>query len=692
MGRIMNNNRLKYLFYCIAFLLLLLMLKGGKDAGISGDEYFHYDQSVSVYKYLSTLGKDTSALDTPNTHLKYYGQSFDNLTTIIIRWFKVDDIFLFRHLSCSVAGWLTVIVSALLAIWLAGYGAGILVIMLFALSPTFLGHAQNNLKDIPFALSYIAAILFTLRFFYNENKNKIYDAIFLTISIAFSISIRSGGLILICYLFLFFVLLHFYYYRKNSYLNWSSSVKHLLQIILISILALILSLALWPYAQQNPIHNLLKSYTVMSQFPTTIKQLFEGKMEWSDLMPWYYLPKYMVITIPLIVFAGIISFAILSKKIFNKENFLKYGFVIFSILFPIVFVIYEKSNLYGSWRHFLFVYPSIILLAALGFYHLFSYLKNKYHTGIVLLFAIGIAIHPLRFMILNHPFYYLYYNQLVGGLNGAYGNYETDYYYHTLREGSEWLSKYLESNKQEGEIRIATNFSVNWYFRNQPKIRSFYSQYDDRSQKDWDYMIVGNSYIPPFQLQNKIWPPKNAIHVIYADQVPVCAILKRETKLDLQGYEALMKGDVSQSTRLFNDALKINAQDELIFYNFATALVKEGKIDSARVVLESALKFNPGYEPVLMYLGNIALKQNNPKEAIQYFETLIDSNRKYYEAYVALSKLLMDSEMAKARALLKTCLTMDPGYKPAIISLADSYRKSDPEIAKKYDDLANTFK
>ena len=93
-----------------------------------------------------------------------------------------------------------------------------------------------------------------------------------------------------------------------------------------------------------------------------------------------------------------------------------------------------------------------------------------------------------------------------------------------------------------------------------------------------------------------------------------------------------------------------------------------------------------------MYLGNIALTQNNPRKAIGYYETLLGCNRKYNEAYVALSKLLMDSDMAKARGLLKTCLTMNPGYKPAIISLADSYRKSNPEIAKKYDELANKYK
>jgi hypothetical protein len=33
---------------------------------------------------------------------------------------------------------------------------------------------------------------------------------------------------------------------------------------------------------------------------------------------------------------------------------------------------------------------------------------------------------------------------------------------------------------------------------------------------------------------------------------------------------------------------------------------------------------------------------------------------------------------------------MNPRYKPAIVALADTYRESDPEIAKKYDELANS--
>ncbi len=688
----MTNKHLKYIFYSIAALLLILMLKGGVDGGISGDEYLHYNQSVYVYDYFASHGKDTTALNTPVTHLKYYGQSFDNLTTILVRWFNIDDLFLFRHLSCSLVGWLTVIVTAFFAVWLAGYGAGIFVILLFALSPTFMGHAQNNLKDIPFALSYIAAIFFTQKMLFNNNKTKISDALLLTASIAFSISIRPGGLLLICYLFFFFFL--FYIYKHLYFNQFEPPIfrKKLIYIFLISATAWFFSILLWPYAQLNPILNVWKSYEVMTQFPTTLKQLFEGKIEWSDLMPWYYLPKYMAITIPLIIFAGLAAFVVLSKKIINTDNLIKYGFLVFSILFPVIFVIYEKSNLYGSWRHFLFIYPSIILLAAIGFSSLFKYLKSKYLIIAAVLITLILAIHPAKFMIRNYPYYYLYYNQMVGGLNGAYGNYETDYYYHSIREGSEWLEKYLATNKQKDSIKIATNFSVNWYFRNHPTIETFYCQYDERSQRDWDYMIVANSYIPVNKIKDKTWPPKNAIHVIYADEVPICAVLKRGTKLDLQGYEALKRGDNAEAIRFFEDVVKFNTQDELIFYNFAAALAKEGKMDSAKTMLHAALKINPCYEPVLMYLGNIAISQNNPGDAIRYYETLIGCNRKYFEAYIGLSKLLMVKDIAKARELLKTCLILNPRYKPAILALADSYRKTDPEVARKYDELANTYK
>jgi tetratricopeptide (TPR) repeat protein len=100
---------------------------------------------------------------------------------------------------------------------------------------------------------------------------------------------------------------------------------------------------------------------------------------------------------------------------------------------------------------------------------------------------------------------------------------------------------------------------------------------------------------------------------------------------------------------------------------------------------------NPDFEPAIMYLGNIAKAQGKDIVARQYYESLITKNLKYFEAYVELSKLLTDKDIYSARGLLRKCLTLSPGYIPAITALADTYRKTDPGIAKQYDDLANTI-
>ncbi len=130
----------------------------------------------------------------------------------------------------------------------------------------------------------------------------------------------------------------------------------------------------------------------------------------------------------------------------------------------------------------------------------------------------------------------------------------------------------------------------------------------------------------------------------------------------------------------------------MTLYNFAAALYNDQQFQKADSVLKKGLEINPDCEQILMYLGNIAGSQNKTDEAIMYYKRVIEANRKYYEAYVVLSGLLVDRDINMARDLLRTCLTMSPRYKPAIVALADTYRKTNSDIAKKYDELANSIK
>jgi tetratricopeptide (TPR) repeat protein len=280
----------------------------------------------------------------------------------------------------------------------------------------------------------------------------------------------------------------------------------------------------------------------------------------------------------------------------------------------------------------------------------------------------------------------------VGGLKGAYGNYETDYYYHSIREGSEWLISYIRDHNDGDSIKIGTSFPANWFFRNEKNISVKYFPYDERSQHDWDFYLSANSYISPYLLTNNLWPPKNTIKNIEAAGIPICTVLKRDNTNDLLAYQALNQNHPEEAVKYFEEVIKKDCKDELIFYNFAAATYNLGDKEKTMSLLEKGLEINPEHELNLMFQANIYANEGDTASAAEFYQKLIGINRKYFDAYPALAKIWIgNKENKKARELLKSCLRMYPGFKEAIAGLADSYRSTDPDIAKKYDELAKTI-
>jgi len=663
----MKGTRLKILFLCLSFLFLAALLLVSKDAGISGDEEVHYQQSEKVYRYFASDGKNTEALNTPKTHLQYYGQSPDNICTILVHWFKIRNIYGFRHLFSSFLGWLAIFISALFVRWLKGDRAAIFTLVLFAVSPRFLGHMQNNLKDIPFALAYISGIFAIIKVVFTHlDKRKWTDTLFLIISIAFAISIRTGGLLLIFYMgFAIFIKIIF---EKNR--DKTEITKNVLYFLMITIISYLAGLLLWPYGLRNILLNPWKSLIVMGQFPTTLRQIFEGNFIWSDFEPWYYLPKYMLITIPLIVFTGILFFFITIKSIIRGNSHIIYGLLLLFCFFPPIFVILIHANLYGAWRHLIFIYPCLIIMAAMGFNELWQRIKFIPGHSVFTAIFILMMIHPVKFMIAAHPYYYLYYNQLTGGLKGAYSKYETDYYYHTMRSGSEWLKNYMDKNGIKGNKIIGSNFPVKDYFNNETQLKFNCFKYERRNDYNWDYAIICNSYISPVMLNNGNFPPEGTIHTVQIDNVPVCAVVKRLSKLPFKAGKDFKLKQYKTAEEKYIRSLSFYSKDEFLYYQIGLIMNKTNNTEKSLYYIEKSLNTNPHYEPSLLLHAMLKEKEGNIKMAKMELKKLIKINKKYFQPYVMLSRIEQkQGHTEEAKNILINCLTINPKYQPALKEL-----------------------
>ncbi|MFA7081165.1 MAG: glycosyltransferase family 39 protein, partial [Bacteroidales bacterium] len=168
-----KKNIWQYLFYIIAGISLISMIFASQDAGISGDEFFHTEHAEHVFNFYKTGGQDTLATTvTDNNNLPLYGQLIDNIAHGIGLLFNVDDYMALRHGLNSIVGFLAILFVGLFVKRVAGWRAGVFSLVLMLVSPRFIGHSFNNLKDIPFAAASMMSIYYIVKFLDELPKSK----------------------------------------------------------------------------------------------------------------------------------------------------------------------------------------------------------------------------------------------------------------------------------------------------------------------------------------------------------------------------------------------------------------------------------------------------------------------------------------------------------------------------------------
>jgi len=640
-----KKNPWFWLFFALLAITLFAMPVMSKDAGNSGDEDgFQIPQGRNIVNYFKTSGEDTTCMTFEN--LKYYGSSPDVIAEYWNQTFKVENINITRHIFNALYGWIALLFAGLIACLIGGWRAGALTVLLLFLSPRFLGHSFNNSKDIPFAAGVMAAIYFMTLFFKQFPKVKISTLIFLILFIAFSISVRIGGVLLYAYFGLFGLIYLIIDYWQNKpkfkFQNLKFKVPRLLLYGLgVTIVSYFLGLLLWPYALQAPLKHPLEAFSEMSKFAIGIRQNFEGVMQWSDMLPWYYTPKFILMTIPIAVIIGLICFFVFLWK--DKKNYLNYFIIFFSFFFPIFWIVYTNANVYGGWRHTLFAYPPMVVAAGLGFNLVIEWItqKTKTHTLINIVATVIILLllwNPIRHIIKNHPYQYIYFNELSGGMDKVYGNYEMDYYYHSTREASEWVIAHAQKSGLESgdKIRVASWHvaSVRYFFRNDTAdYRVDFSRWYERGNNDWDYAIFTITGMMPEEIKNANFPPANTVYEIKVDDKPIALVLKRKTKDDLIGFRLKNNREFGSAIYHLKKAIEADPTNVSAYINLIESYFNSGKVDSAKIYIDQILEYVPKYEPANYMLAHYYNVTNNPDEALKILRMIREHNIKFKAAY-----------------------------------------------------------
>jgi tetratricopeptide (TPR) repeat protein len=684
--------RLAFFVTALAIFLILPILSTG--AGLSGDDEKHYQHAAKVYRYFTE--DDPAALNDPVNKLNFYGQSFDLFTYLIIRLFSLEDHpYEARHVMVAISGAMVILFTGLLVKLFSGYSAGLLALILMFLSPRFLGHAFNNPMDIPFALGNIFALYHLARFLKKLPMISIRSAIWIAVGIGWANGIRIGGLLLIPYLFMFaglYILVHQWPWKFLSVHWWKFAFRGIGTLLLISAAGYLLSLLTWPYALQDIIHHPAKAFEVMTDIQVSIRVLYDGTIQWSDHLPWHYIPKNMIFTIPVIVLVGWLISSLTWFTDRKEGNGFWYFMLWFTLLFPILFIIYRESNVYGGWRHMIFVYPSMVALSAMAFASLIRKIpKNGLRYAATGLLVVGL-FHPLRHIIRNHPNTYIYFNELLGGINKTVGRFETDYYTNSLKPASDYFIRSILptlENTAGDPVRVVSNFSIDYYFREyRDRVQTLYSRYYDRGKFDWDYAILYCNYLHPYQLKNGLWPPKNTIHEIKVDDVVVAAIVERRNRDDFLGSKLLAEAMGEQSEVKLNQALfhlqsavEYDTANEIALLELGNAYSAFLRFDDARNTMDKLLEVYPDYDKALNIKGYSYLIEaeytQNPvllDEAIRIINTAISSNYKFYSGYYNLGMCYaLKDDRDNAEYNLKQAIRFNSKFKQAYIKLAELY-------------------
>ena len=423
-----------------------------RDYGVTWDEPYHVRYGERVLRYYASGFEDTEAVHKSN--LRYYGALFD-LTGALAERVSPFGAYETRHLLSALAGLAGVLGCCLLARSIGGNRAALLAALLLLVTPRWWGHSFFNPKDIPFAAGYVWSLYCITRAIPTLPRIPPKLALLTGLAIGSTLALRVGGVLLFFYLGLAMAIQLAHHFPRRGFGGaLATAGAQLKSLSMVAVPAWGLMLLFWPWAQSRPIRAPFEALSLMSQFVWRGTVLFEGRDFHVTEIPRRYMIEWLAITLPEIILLGlglglaiVLYRAVKGEIRLHAEKVPELALVIFAASFPLVYIAVRKPIVYDGMRHVLFVLPLLAVLAALAFDFALERLRPR-AAGLALGLGGVYLLYHLSILIRLHPYEYVYFNRLVGGLPGAYGRYETDYWGESYREAVELLVRRVASETE----------------------------------------------------------------------------------------------------------------------------------------------------------------------------------------------------------------------------------------------------
>ncbi len=432
----------------------IIVLFTFRHYGVTWDEEIQSQYGQAVFDYYISGFHDDRYREIFNLYL--YGGMFDGLAAFINAYTPIN-IYETRHLLNAIMGLVGLWGAWRLGRLLGGGMVGLVAMILLALTPMYYGHMFNNPKDIPFAAGAVWSLYYMTKclrsFPYVQWKSVLY----LGVMLGLTLGIRVGGIMLLGYWGLSLLILAITQLHQRVNVPFRVKVYYLEEIIWalakmtvsVAVIAYAVMLLCWPWAQEAPVENPIKALIQFSNFPQDVEVLLGGEIYRSTELPWFYAPQYFAVQLPLpqlfLTLSGLLLLPFILRKMPHQANRFSLLLIILTVIAPIAFVILDHSALYDAVRHFIFILPPISVLSALAFRHLITSLGSTNKAKYILASILCASLVPQAVaMIRLHPYEYIYVNPLEGGVKGAYGNYELDYWGSSFKEAAEKLKEFVD--------------------------------------------------------------------------------------------------------------------------------------------------------------------------------------------------------------------------------------------------------